>query len=642
FFAGSYFPPTDQGGRPGFPAILAKLHQAWTDDHAKVLAVADRVDQAMQQADASLQTTGNVKLAPRQWLDAAVQQAGGQFDAVNDGFPGGGGTMFPQEPLLSMLLTDATRNHNAQALSMATATLQAMAEGGVMDQLAGGFHRYSTEPTWSIPHFEKMLYDNAQLLSLYAQAYALTKQPLFKHVALRTAQYLTTDMRAPDGGFYSAQDSQIDGVEGVSYVWTRQQIESILGAADTKRFLALYTLTPMPAAIAGQKQSPGGVLRLDRDQAQALADKQQLIAQVEALTPLRAKLLAARNRRPQPVIDEKIVTADNALTILGFLQAGRDLHDASLTRTAVATANWEWQHAFDPETGMLRHQFFHGHPSGDGFLSDYAPLGQAFLAVYRDTGAAASRERARQIADAMLKHFQRPDGRLAATADTADLLVAPPVEGDSVEPSGQSAAVALLLGLSADGGDVRYAIAARRALAPLSAQTAAQPIGWGALLSSLGRPTLVAALKRAPAGGSQVASGLPNSADHVRATAHLTTVGKATELRVAIDVDEDYHINANPASGPDLIPTTLTLDGQSDLKVRYPPAQTFKAPFAPQGIAVYTGHIELRAHLPYPSAVPRQAKLRVQACNDKYCLAPATVAVPVNQQPRRAHVQSPA
>ena len=627
FYAGSYFPPSDQGGRPGFSTILVSMHRAWNEDHAKVIDTGTRVYQALQQVEQK--TTAAGKLQPAQWLQQAARQAAAQYDELERGFSGGGSTMFPQEPMLAMLLTESQRHHDQQALGMVTATLTAMAEGGVMDQLAGGFHRYSTDPEWNVPHFEKMLYDNAQLLGLYARAYALTKLPLFKQVALRTAHYLTTEMRSPHGGFYSAQDSQIDGVEGVSYVWTRAQIESVLGVADAKRFFALYTLTPMPRSFGGQKQSPGSVLRLDRDPADALAKKHQLAARLQTLAPLRDKLLAARNQRLQPATDEKIVTADNALAILGFVDAGQALEEPALMKTAVDTARREWGQVFDPKTGALRHQFFHGHAGADGFLDDYSLLGQAFLALHAATGEAVWRTRAQQLADAMLKRFARPDGQLASTTDSTDLLVAPPAEGDSVQPSGQSAAVALLLGLAADGSDARYATAARRALAPLAAQIDAQPGGWGALVAAVSRPQFVALLQASDTAAPAVA-GLPSSADHVHASARWLASGT---LQVSIDIDAGYHINANPASDPDLIPTELTLDNQSTLKVDYPKPQIFKPPFASQGLAVYTGRVALHAKLPAGQAEASQAALRVQACNDQYCLAPATLDLPVGDAP---------
>lgn len=628
FFAGSYFPPADQGGRPGFPSILARMHRSWNDDHANVARVSAQVYQALQKAEQGI-TASSGPVQPEQWLQQAVHQAAGQYNQTERGFSGGGSTMFPQEPVLGMLLASVERHPDKSAQDMVTATLTAMAEGGVLDQLAGGFHRYSTDAQWNVPHFEKMLYDNAQLLDLYAHAYAVTKQPLFKQVALQTAHYLTAEMQAPQGGFYSAQDSQIDGVEGSSYVWTQAQVGSVLGAAGARRFLALYALTPMPPSFGGQKQSPGSVLRLDRTHADGLAEKQQLAARLQALAPLRDKLLAARSQRPQPATDEKIVTASNALAILGFARAGQALGDPGLTRTAVTTATWEWAHAFDPKTGALRHQFYRGTAGGDGFLDDYALLGQAFLALHDATGDASWRDHAAMLADAMLKRFGRPDGQLASTGDASDLLVAPPEEGDSVQPSGQSAAMALLLGLAADGGDARYATAARRALAPLGGQIEAQPYGWASMVATLSQPSYVALLQQ-PEKVNPPAVGLPGSADYVQAHARRDAKGG---LQVEIHVNDGYHINANPASDPYLIPTRLLLDSKTVQGVTYPPSHLFKPPFASAGIAVYSGQVVLHATLPAGAGASSNVAVQVQACNDKYCLAPSMLALPLVSAP---------
>ncbi len=622
FYAGSYFPPQDRAdGRPGFPRILRTLHDAWINDPGKVAAVSSRVYQALRQAEQDATQAGATPLAPRQWLDQAVREAAGRFDELQAGF-GDRVSKFPQSPLLSMLLAAGARDQDARALGMATQTLEAMAEGGVMDQLGGGFHRYSTEPSWSVPHFEKMLYDNAQLLGIYGRAYAETKKPLFDWVARRTAAYLTRDMMAAGGGFYSAQDAEADGAEGATYVWTRAQIEAALGVADAARFLTLYSLTPMPPALSGHKQAEGGVLRLDRDHAETLAQKGHLVSAIEALRPLREKLLAARNKRPQPARDEKIVTAADALAIIGFADAGDALRDPALTKVALRTADWVWRHAFDPASATLKHQFFHGYAVDDGFLDDYALLGQAFLTLHRRTGEAQWLARARRLADSMLERFARRDGHLVATWD-AGLPVAPPAEGDSAQPSGRSSAIALLLELATATGDKRYVAAARRALAPLAAQVAAAPLEWGALLVPLNRSILA----EAPS--------LPDSADHVHARGQIAPGQQGAELEVTVEVDPGYHINANPASDPDLIPTRLSLSGQPDVKVDYPAAQIFKPPFAPEGIAVYQGRITLRAGLAQPLAGPPPvAKLRVQACNDQVCLAPATIAVPIDARPQ--------
>ncbi|MBI3524153.1 MAG: DUF255 domain-containing protein, partial [Betaproteobacteria bacterium] len=635
FFAGSYFPPDDQNGRPGFTKILTRLHQAWSDDHDQVVAAAERVYQKLRQPTPGSSTSANKPPATEKWLDQAVRESAASFDDIDGGF-GSGAAKFPKSPQLSMLLGAYTLAPGRQpkALAMATATLEAMAEGGVMDQLGAGFHRYSTEPSWSIPHFEKMLYDNAQLLGIYAQAYAITKTPLFRQVALRTADYLSREMQAPDGGFYSAQDAEVNGVEGASYLWTREQIKSILGAADAQRFFALYTLTPMPEAPAGQQQPAGGALRVKAGGTPSLAQNQRLTTEIETLAPLRDKLLAARQARVQPKRDEKIVIADNALAVIGFAQAGQALHVTAFTQTAQRTADWLWQQAYDPKSGELKHQFFRGHAADRGFLDDYALLGQAYLTLYRTTGDGRWRSRARQVADAMLRRFAQPDGVLLTSWDTTNLLLAPPADGDSVKPSGQSAAIALLLGLAAGTHQAQYAVAARKALVPLSRPIEDDASGWGSLLAALSQPTLRRALdgvRNAVTSTAAPTAKSPDTADHVHAKGRWLASNKGATLALTIKIDNGYHINANPASAPYLVATQLQIDGYPNVKVDYPAAQNFKAPFAPQGIAVYQGRVTLTAHLP-PGLRPSAANLRVQACNDEVCLAPATITVPLSSK----------
>ena len=632
FYAGSYFPPNDSEGRPGFPRILTRLHQAWVHDHASVVAEADRVYRMLQQTKPGLSQTAKALPTVGKWLAKAVQESASSFDDLEGGF-GNGATRFPKSPQLSMLLAAYIQNPQANTLEMVTNTLEAMAEGGLMDQLAAGFHRYSTDPSWSIPHFEKMLYDNAQLLGVYAQAYAITKKPLFRQVALRTARYLSREMQAPGGGFYSAQNAEVGGVEGASYVWTRGQIEAVLGATDARRFFTLYSLTPMPEAPVGHEQSPGSVLRLNPGKIETLVQNNQLAAAITNLTPFSDKLLTARQAREQPMRDEKIVTADNALAVIGFAQAGQALHDTALTATALQTAAWLWRHAFNPESGELRHQFFHGHAGGRGFLDDYALLGKAFMTLYRTTRNNRWQSRAQQVVDAMLQRFAQANGALSTSWDTTDLLVAPPVDGDSVKPSGQSAAINILLELAVATHEGHYAVAARRALSWLHVQVEDNPSGWGELLSALSEPRLRKALEAAAnASTSKSTNKLPNSADHVQARGHWLLTNKSSDLVLAIKIAKGYHINANPASAPYLIATQLLFDNHSKVKVVYPASQTFKPPFAPQGIAVYEGRITLQAHLPQALAShPPAVSLRVQACNDEVCLAPATIAVPISR-----------
>ena len=262
FFAGSYFPPEDQGDTNGFPTILRLIHEDWKMNPGKIKAIGDKVQAALEQAhDAGGKPASVSKLMPANWLATARDQVLSQRDKVYGGFDGGGGTKFPQAPVLTLLLADYRLNGTAEFLEAVAATLNAMAFGGVHDHLGGGMHRYSTEPTWSVPHFEKMLYDNAQLIGLFADYYAITRQPLARDTAVDLAGYLAKRMTAPDGGFYTAEDADIEGKEGESYLWTRAEITDVLGSADAKRFFGLYELNPLQDGPKGP-----GVLRIRRDQ----------------------------------------------------------------------------------------------------------------------------------------------------------------------------------------------------------------------------------------------------------------------------------------------------------------------------------------------------------------------------------------
>src|SRR5262245_14288666 len=311
FFAGSYFPPEDQGDTNGFPAILKLIHEDWEKNPGKIKAIGDQVQAALEQAREAGGKPGSVlKIMPASWLATVRDQVLGQRDKVYGGLDGGGGTKFPQAPVLTLLLTDYRLNGTAESLQAVAETLNAMAFGGVHDHLGGGMHRYSTEPTWSVPHFEKMLYDNAQLIGLYADYYAITHEPLARAMAVDLAGYLARRMTAPDGGFYTAEDADINGNEGETYLWTRTEIADALGSTDAERFFELYELTPFPDEPNGP-----GVLRIRRDQLVSEESRANLQDRVAELAQLRDKLLKVRDQRRQPPHNNKIIVTLNKLTI---------------------------------------------------------------------------------------------------------------------------------------------------------------------------------------------------------------------------------------------------------------------------------------------------------------------------------------
>ncbi|MGC8702609.1 MAG: hypothetical protein ACP5RV_06615 [Thiomonas sp.] len=487
---------------------------------------------------------------------------------------------------------------------------------------SGSFARGSVDPGWSLPHFEMMLADNAQLLAVCARAYAQTGQPDLRWAAQRTARFLLRALRLPQGAFANAISAETGGVEGGTDLWTRAQIDAVLGKRQAAAWFSLYTLTPLHPGDAA------GVLRQRRDVAEALLRDGRLAARLQQLSPLRRALLAARDRRAQPRRDDKIVTADNALAIRALAQAGGTLGDPALTAAAVRAADWLWQHAWNPQQRLLLHQWAGARAGDPGFLDDYAEFARACLALGAVQHDPRWEARARTLTEAMLARFAAPDGSLRSTPASDALPFPTPLQGDVHRPAGQSAAIAVLVALAQHTGQPHWAEAARRALRPIALQVAARPLDWPDLLQTLdsaaGRAVFTVAAKAVDARPADCA-GLPQgacSADQVQTQLQRVGSGWVLQLRIA----PGFHINANPASMPHLIATTVLLDGKPLPGVRYPPPQLSRPAFAPQGIAVWEGQVQLAL----PALTPAQQgalALRLQACNATTCLAPSVMRV---------------
>jgi uncharacterized protein YyaL (SSP411 family) len=620
FFAGSYFPPEDQGDTNGFPTILKLIHEDWEKSPAKIKAIGDQLQAALSRAhDASGKPASVLKMMPAEWLAKARDEVLGQRDKVYGGLGGGGGTKFPQLPVLNLLLTDYRLNGTAESLQAVAETLDAMAFGGIHDHLGGGMHRYSTEPTWSVPHFEKMLYDNAQLIGLYADYYGTTGQPLARDMAVDLAGYLASRMTAPEGCFYTAEDADIEGKEGETYLWTRAETTDALGAADADRFFALYELTPLP-----NEPSSAGVLRIRRDQIASEENRASLPGRMSELAPLRAKLLEVRDRRPQPARDDKIVVALNGLAIAGLARAGMTLSETQWVASASRAGEFLWQNAFDETTGRLRHHLFQGKAVGEGFLDDYAVLGLAYLTLGEATGEPVWMSRAQALASVILTRFIKPGGLVVTSvADTS--LVTPAIDLDDHDtPSGTSAAYALLAQLGKT--NPRFAEAATEILARMADKIQSEPAAWASFT------TYAARYGSSMDANSQAAS--LDSAVHVKAAAKGASHGDHDEVLVTLTIDPGYHLNANPASTDYLIPTVVTVPSAPDAKITYPAGQIFKPKFSPEGISVYEGSVAIRVELPrgrLASAASTPLRIKVQACTAQICLPPATLTASASQ-----------
>jgi len=419
-----------------------------------------------------------------------------------------------------------------RALVMAATTLQAMARGGMYDQLAGGFARYSVDADWVVPHFEKMLYDNALLLRVYLHWWRATGDPLAGRVVTETAQFLMTDLRTPEGGFASALDADSEGREGACYVWTRRQLVDVLGPQEGAWVADLCGVTP-----GGTFERGASVLQLRVDP----ADPQRW-------STARAALLGARRLREQPARDDKVVAAWNGLAIAALAEAGALLDEPDWIAAAVGCAELLVGSHWDPVSGRLSRISLGGRVSGDaaGVLEDYADLAEGLLALFQVTGDTRWFTTARQLLDVVLERFADGAGGFYDTASDAPRLVRRPRDpSDGVTPSGASAAAHALLTLGALTGDAAHIAAGDSALAALMPVALSSPRfsgwTWSTITARLAGPIQVA-IVRAPGSAESTTSTLHGVARAATSPGLVMAVGEEGDDAIPL-------LSARPAIG---------------------------------------------------------------------------------------------
>jgi uncharacterized protein YyaL (SSP411 family) len=449
FFCGTYFPA------PNFVRLVRAVADAWRDQRDAVVRQSAAVVEAIEQASGRGLPSAPMSAAV---LDAAARSLLAEYDEANGGF--GGAPKFPPHMNLLFLLRHFQRTGSAAALLAVRHTCERMARGGMYDQLAGGFARYAVDRTWTVPHFEKMLYDNALLLRAYTQLWRLTGDRLALRIADETAAFVVRDLGTADGGFASSLDADAAGREGLTYVWTPAELRAVLGA-DSDFAIELFGVTD-----AGTFEHGSSVLQLPADP-----------SDVDRWHRVRERLLAARAERPQPGRDDKVIAAWNGLAISAlaeYLELAPEPHPAvGLGMFAAADALVD-RHVVN---GRLLRVSREGKPGPHaGVLEDYGCVGEAFCVLHQVTGAGRWLSLAGRLLDAALAHFGDGGGGFYDTADDAERLVTRPADPtDNATPSGLSAVAAALVAYSALTGEVRYRDAAEQALATVSAVAAAHP-----------------------------------------------------------------------------------------------------------------------------------------------------------------------
>ncbi|MBI4863521.1 MAG: thioredoxin domain-containing protein [Candidatus Riflebacteria bacterium] len=463
FFGGTYFPPEDRFGRPGFRRVLESIAQSWKEDREKVLQGATALCDALGRVSGQ---TGSGTV-DRSLITAFFEDAVSAFDGAHGGF--GGPPKFPRSVVLNLLLRHWRASGEDMARKMVETTLDRMARGGIYDHVGGGFHRYSTDGRWLAPHFEKMLYDNALLAMTYLEAYQATGREGYKRVAREILDWALKDMSHPDGAFYSATDADSEGHEGLFFLWTPAQVEDVLGREAGRAFSMYYNASPDGdldgASILHVTRSLDDVadeLRMGSDKLSAL------------LTEARGKMYAAREKRVHPSRDEKIVTAWVSLTVQALARAAQTLDEPRYQTAALAAGRFLMKEMVDGD--QVYRRWIDGQRAHPGVLEDYACLGNALVDLYQLSFDPTWLEHARRVVDAMVARFwdEEAGGFFFAQA-RPDLLVPIKDAYDGATPSGNSEAALVLARLGTLTSDHRMTDRARKTVQAFAASMRRAP-----------------------------------------------------------------------------------------------------------------------------------------------------------------------
>lgn len=480
FYAGTYFPPEDRYGRPGFPRVLEAVAEAWRERRAEVVQQGEEVLRHLKEstdlAAHQIETT-----LTEQVLERAFETLARQFDPRHGGF--GYAPKFPQPANLDFLLRFHARSRRQEPLAMVEKTLQRMALGGIYDQLGGGFHRYSTDAEWLVPHFEKMLYDNAQLAQVYARCYQATGKSFYRGVAEEILDYVLREMTGPQGEFYSAQDADSEGEEGRFFVWTPDEVRQVLGERDGTVFCAYYDITPH-----GNWEGRN-VLRVVMDVPETarlfgLSEEET----VRILDEGRARLFQHREQRVRPGVDDKVLTAWNGLMLAAFAECGAIFQENSLLQAAERNARFVRSTLVVPGDPLrLLRTCRHGQAKLNAYLEDYAFYADGLLHLYAATGKVQWFTFAQDLIRSMLALFRDPqgDGFFATSSDHEALIHRLKDWDDNATPSGNSVAVEALLRISALTGDDSYRQHVAKVLRRMGGLMERHPYSFARMLGAL-------------------------------------------------------------------------------------------------------------------------------------------------------------
>jgi uncharacterized protein YyaL (SSP411 family) len=594
FYAASYIPPEQ------FLSLLQQINDEWNNNPKAIdeesryaLAQIQRI-KAAKNTSVTIQANSIARRTATQWL--------AQYDDFSGGFSAA--PKFPNEPVLFLLLDQALRQQDEAMLNAVLHSLDSMQQGGIYDQVGGGFHRYATDPDWLLPHFEKILYNQAQLARVYLYAWQITGNPLYKRTTEQTLDYVLRELRHPSGPFYSATDADSDGGEGRYFLWNTEQLREAL--PDKEQFDLAFTLFGLNE---GSNFDGSNILYLP----QSLPDfaiNQQLNTFVffEQLEHVQKQLLKQRMKRTKPHLDDKIITAWNGMLIRSLAEAGDLLEKPEYTQAASTAASWLWKHHISKET--LIRSSREGHSGPEGTLEDYAHLAHAYLTLYDTNEDLLWLQRSKQITNVLLSKFwSEEEAQLYLSPKSSLLPFRIKSSQDSATISATAITYELLTQLSNRDSLPLYQTISQQIFASEAAAIQQHPMQYSYLLAMHNQATEGSLKHRQFAAQGALKAELISSKEG---------------LKLVIDLAPGWHINAHSIKNKRLIPTSLSADWIA--KAVYPEGSPLAVAFMQQPISVYSRRLQFDIQ-----PVSEQGKLkaplhfRFQACSSHQCLAPESL-----------------
>lgn len=605
FLGMTYVPPAE------FEAVLKDVHQVWMEKRSEVENLASLITDEIQAF--GLRSGANVELG-RQQIEQFIAELDEQDRMIDEFSPPT--SSFPSETELFLLLDAALRYEDKTALRLAEKRLTGMALGGIRDHIGGGFHRYTIDNEWLVPHFEKMLYNQAHLARAYLIAYGLTGKALYRRVAEQTLDYVLRDMRDANGAFWSATDADSEGEEGLYFIWTPAEIVEAVGA-DAEFVIEHYGVTE-----AGNFAGANILHLAETPEAQALALGTDVAEYLARLTPAVEKMRMVRERREKPYLDDKIITAWNAMMIT-TLARSESLHpDGRYLKAAVKAAEYLWDRLWDASNTRLYRIQRKGQLGEVGKLKDYAYFAEALLTLYDETAEVEWLNRGQTLVNAMLTQFwdRERGGFFSVGEDEAEgLIVRHKDRFDEALPSGNSVAARSLAMLYQRTGKRIYARTFELLFQAFGGEIAQIPTSYSYAMNALEefRGGSVGPREYAASGNAKVAFDVVEELEgRVRAT-------------VTIDLADGWHIQSDQPLAENLFATRLSSASENwpITHAAYPPAEEINLSFQDNPLSVWSGTVEIPVEfdsLSKPDSV-MQLDVRLQACNDEVCLLPETV-----------------